>query len=46
MLEQFILLFYFTIHPYPCKDEIELLREFFGLGRKEVRLITASLNFN
>ncbi len=29
------------IHPYPCKDEIELLREFFGLSQKEIRLITA-----
>jgi len=27
--------------PYPCKDEIELLREFFGLTKKEIRLITA-----
>ncbi|MBI2450198.1 MAG: hypothetical protein HYV47_01525 [Candidatus Nealsonbacteria bacterium] len=29
------------INPYPCKDEVELLREFFGLGQREVRLITA-----
>jgi len=29
------------IHPFPCKDEIELLREFFGLGQREIRLITA-----
>jgi len=29
------------VTPYPCKDEIELLREFFGLGQREVRLITA-----
>lgn len=29
------------IHPYSCKDEIGLLREFFGLNKKEVRLITA-----
>lgn len=29
------------IHPYHCKDEIELLREFFGLSEKEIRLITA-----
>ena len=29
------------IYPYQCKDEIELLREFFGFGRKEIRLITA-----
>lgn len=28
-------------HPYQCKDEIELLREFFGLTKKEIRLITA-----
>jgi len=29
------------IHPYPCKDEIDLLKEFFGLSLKELRLITA-----
>lgn len=29
------------VHAYPCKDEIELLREFFGLTHKEIRLITA-----
>lgn len=29
------------IHSFPCKDEIELLREFFGLSQKEIRLITA-----
>ncbi|MDO8558962.1 MAG: hypothetical protein Q7R84_01390 [bacterium] len=29
------------INPYPCKDEIELLREFFGLGQREIRLIVA-----
>lgn len=29
------------IHPFPCKDEIELLREFFGITQKEIRLITA-----
>ena len=29
------------INPHPCKDEIELLREFFGLGQREIRLITA-----
>ena len=29
------------IHPFPCKDEIALLREFFGLSQKEIRLITA-----
>lgn len=27
------------IHPFDCRDEIELLREFFGLTEKEVRLI-------
>ena len=27
--------------PYECKDEIELLREFFGLSKNEIRLITA-----
>lgn len=30
------------IHPYECKDEINLLRDFFGLNQKEVRLITAN----
>ena len=30
------------IHPYNCRDEIELLREFFGLSRKEIRLIVAN----
>ncbi len=29
------------ISPYKCKDEINLLRIFFGLNKKEVRLITA-----
>jgi len=29
------------ICPYKCRDEVELLREFFGLNKKEVRLITA-----
>lgn len=29
------------IHPFPCRDEIELLKEFFGLSSKEVRLITS-----
>ena len=28
------------VHAYPCKDEVELLREFFGLTQKEIRLIT------
>ncbi len=27
--------------PYPCKDEVEILREFFGLNKTEVRLIIA-----
>lgn len=30
------------IHPYECKDEIDLLRDFFGLSQKEVRLIITS----
>jgi len=29
------------IHPFDCRDEIELLREFFGLSKDEVRLILA-----
>ena len=29
------------IYPYQCKDEIGLLRDFFGLTEKEIRLITA-----
>lgn len=29
------------INPYLCEDEIALLRDFFGLGQKEIRLITA-----
>jgi DNA-binding transcriptional regulator PaaX len=29
------------IYPFECRDEIELLREFFGLSQKEMRLITA-----
>jgi len=29
------------LHPFDCKDEIELLREFFGLNEKEMRLIIA-----
>jgi len=29
------------IHPFDCQDEIELLREFFGLKEKEVRLIVS-----
>jgi len=27
--------------PYPCQDEIELLREFFGFKTSDIRLITA-----
>jgi len=29
------------IYPFDCRDEIELLRDFFGLSQKEVRLIVA-----
>jgi len=29
------------IHPFDCFDEIELLRSFFGLNQKELRLIIA-----
>lgn len=29
------------VHPFPCEDEIFLLRDFFGLSQKEIRLITA-----
>lgn len=29
------------VHPYNCRDEIDLLREFFGLSEKEIRLIVA-----
>ncbi len=29
------------IVPFDCQDEIELLREFFGLSQKEMRLIIA-----
>jgi DNA-binding PadR family transcriptional regulator len=29
------------IFPFDCRDEIELLREFFGLSQKEMRLIVA-----
>ena len=29
------------VHPFDCRDEIELLRDFFGLGKKDIRLITA-----
>jgi len=27
------------VHPYECKDEVDLLRDFFGLTKKEVQLI-------
>lgn len=29
------------IHPYECRDEIEVLKDFFGLSNQEVCLITA-----
>ncbi|MBI2642478.1 MAG: hypothetical protein HYW97_01405 [Candidatus Wildermuthbacteria bacterium] len=29
------------VHPYPCKDEIDTLRDFFGLNPKEVCLLVA-----
>jgi len=29
------------IHPFDCRDEVELLRDFFGLSEKEMRLILA-----
>jgi DNA-binding transcriptional regulator PaaX len=29
------------IYPYSCKNEIDLLREFFDLSKREVRLITS-----
>ena len=29
------------IYPFDCRDEIELLREFFGLSQRELRLIIA-----
>ena len=29
------------VHPYKCQAEIELLRDFFGLSYKELRLIVA-----
>lgn len=29
------------VYPYDCRDEIELLREFFGLDKKQVCLIVA-----
>lgn len=29
------------VHPYQCDDEIKMLRDFFGLGKKEICLIVA-----
>ncbi|MFH1180890.1 MAG: hypothetical protein V1705_00590 [bacterium] len=29
------------IHPYDCRNEVELLKDFFGLGEQELRLIVA-----
>lgn len=29
------------IHPFDCRAEVELLKDFFGLSDKEIRLITA-----
>jgi len=29
------------VHPYQCYDEIALLRDFFGLQKQDIRLITA-----
>lgn len=29
------------IHPFDCKDEIDLLRDFFGLTEAEIRLVVA-----
>lgn len=29
------------IHPYRCQDEVSLLRDFFGLAKKDIRLIVA-----
>ena len=29
------------VHPFKCKDEIELLRKFFGLSEEEMRLVVA-----
>ena len=29
------------VHPYECQAEIELLKDFFGLSDKELRLIVA-----
>jgi len=30
------------IYPFKCKDEIDLLRDFFGLSQDEVRLIVSN----
>ena len=30
------------VHPFDCRAEVELLREFFGLSGKEIRLIIAA----
>lgn len=27
------------VYPYPCKEEIELLREFFGLNKKQIQVL-------
>lgn len=27
------------VHPYPCREEIELLREFFGLDKRNLRIL-------
>ena len=29
------------VYPFDCQAEIELLREFFGLSEKEIRLVVA-----
>jgi DNA-binding transcriptional regulator PaaX len=29
------------VHPYPCSDEIHLLRDFLGLDNKEIRVVIA-----
>jgi hypothetical protein len=29
------------LNPYECKDEVNLLRDFFGLSKREIRIITA-----
>lgn len=30
------------IYPYPCKEEIELLRGFFGLNKKQIQVLEAT----